>query len=46
MQIIKKKKLKFQTVYKIDEQSVSKRQRRYGVTECTHELTRSDHLKN
>ena len=33
-------------INKIDEQSVSKRQRRYGVTERTNELTRSQITSN
>ena len=50
-----KLKSKFQTVLlkemnvfinKIDEQSVSKRQRRYGATERTNELTRSQVTSN
>ena len=32
-------------INEIDEQSVKKRQRRYGVTEHTNELTRSQKLQ-
>ena len=33
-------------INKIDEQSVTMRQRRYGVTERTNELTLTNHLKH